>query len=507
MLPYLPAMLCGALLGAQAFVLVCVTAFIVAWACRIRDEPPPPPNHRPDPVTGLMQEVEATRAVERFLAQSRDTGQRTACFVVGLDAPDQLIARTTTAEFDAVLCKIAARLATVLRDHDVIARLEGPCFLVALCSGPRADLESLIQIALRLQTTLHLPVSVGDRDIFISVHVGFCQRSRAPDTDASGFVAAARTAAKAARDQGRASIRAFTPDMGTPQAGPAAGPTQGLDSEIGWALDAGTLRGFFEPEFIAATGVFCGMRLRPRWLHATHGLLTEKEILPAITHTGLSVALDDLMRQYALQAVSRWGATPSYRPVIGLPVSLPSLQDARYADKLELELERFNLSGANLRLLLPEAIVATQPAEDVLRSLARCHGMGIAIELAGFGTTSCTLPLLRRLNIQCIWIAPDLVTRCDHDTGHQGLIAGTTALAARLGLKVGATGVSALGEHAQLVQLGCDYVQGPSLAPILSQDDLPGWLARHHAKATAMTPHSAPKALKRFNAQRVSLPP
>lgn len=79
------------------------------------------------------------------------------------------------------------------------------------------------------------------------------------------------------------------------------------------------------------------------------------------------------------------------------------------------------------------------------------------------------------------------VTRCDVDRSQQDMLAAILTMAERINLPTLAEGVETVGEHAMLAQLGCDHVQGFSIARPMAFDLTLEWMDAHRYKL-AQTP-------------------
>lgn len=181
-LAFLPALCLGAywfggesLLIACALLLPALAAFlsVTNGVCR----------HGPvarDGLTGLPLRRAITDTLDQILDARDTTGRTTACLVVEIDDFRALGSGFGASASDDILIAATRRLQDALRDHDTIARLEGARFAIALAPVRRADLESLIQLASRLQAALSEPFSINASKIFATASIGFCMPNRAP---------------------------------------------------------------------------------------------------------------------------------------------------------------------------------------------------------------------------------------------------------------------------------------------------------------------------------------
>ncbi|RBP88195.1 diguanylate cyclase/phosphodiesterase [Rhodobacter sp. 140A] len=479
LLPFLPAMLlAGVWFGIDAMLVIGVTALAVAWLTR--PLAPAADSAGGDGVTGLPLRRESELLMDDLLREAERTGRHTACLVIGCDESERLERQLLPDEFETLLQLLADRLRGAVRESDRLGRLGGTRFAVMLHPTQRQDLESLIQLAARLQTGCEEPYSVKGRSLAPSVHVGFCLMRRAPVPTGAGLIAAAEGAAEEARRNGPSAIRAFSSEVQHSQRSHSA-----LAAEVFEALEAAQIVCHFRPQLSTDTGEVSGMEAVPRWLHRERGILTEAEILPAIDSEGLRERLAELMFYQGFGALRSWQR-------VGLPVSTLSigispevLSNPKMATRLKWELERFDIEPERLRLVLSGGAISRFDDEVIRRNLVHCTALGCQLELAGLGTGEVPVSAIRSTGAQRVRIHASFVRNVDTDPDQQRLVTAIITMAEQIGIETLAEGVSSIGEHAMLSQLGANHVQGDAIAPPMRLEETFDWLERHTEKLAA----------------------
>lgn len=479
---FVPAIaLAGLWFGAEALILVAATALSVAWVTR----PLPAPtdgmlHHAHDGATALPLRAEAMTIMDALVQEATQSARGTTCLVIGLDEPQILARQINHHEFDHVMRCVVERLRGALRDSDRIARLEGARLAILLKPTPRADLESMIQLSVRLQSAVEAPLSIAARTITVSCHIGFCMMSRTPDQTGAAMLDAAETAADEARRNGPSGIRAYSPEVQK-----TAHTRSALSSEIAGALENGDVVAFFQPQLSTDTGAVSGMQAVPRWMHRQRGVLLETEILPAIDSERLRVRLAEVMLFQSFHALREWDRAGIVLGAVSLPVSPDLMANPKMADRLRWEFDRFEITPGRMRLVLPQNVMAQIDEEVIAHNLMACAEMGCGIELAGFGLGPTSVSSIRRSAAQRLRIHRSFVARVDCDPEQQRLMAAIISMAEGLGLETLAEGVGTLGEHAMLSQLGCNHVQGKAIATPMPLEEIHDWATRHRAKLDA----------------------
>lgn len=462
--------------GPNALAVVAVAALPM-----ILRRPPPAGGeaHRPlDAVSGLPLREAAVASLDQTLTIP---GRSSACLVLALDGAQDIVDRHGQAAHDRILRQIAERLQSALRERDCIARLEGDRFAVALAPVWRADLESVIQIAARLQDTTREPFSIDAMTLYVTVSVGFCLMSRAGARTGEALLSAAETALEDARRNGPGAIRAFSPEIAA-----AACARDSLRDRLELALENGEIVAWFQPQLSTDTGEVSGFEALARWIHPERGVLAPGEFLTAVQQAGLAPRLGETMLFHALTALRSWDRAGIRVPNVAVNFSKEELRNPRLADRVAWELDRFDMTADRLTAEILESVVSETENDTITRNIAALAELGCNIDLDDFGTGHASITSIRRFAINRIKIDRSFVARVDSDPGQQKMIAAILSMADRLGLATLAEGVETVSEHSMLSQLGCGHVQGYSIARPMPFPETIAWLERHRSRQVTL---------------------
>ena len=431
-----------------------------------------------DAVSGLPLRDAALASLDRALEVP---GRATACLAVGIDDAQDILDRHGQAAHDRILRRLAERLQVALRERDCVARLEGDRFAVALGPVRRADLESVIQIAGRLQEVAREPVSIDSMTLYVTVSVGFCLLARAPSRSGESLLAAAETALEDARRNGPGAIRAYSPEIAA-----AATARESLRERLEGALDNGEIVAWFQPQLSTDTGEVSGFEALARWIHPERGMLPPGEFLPAVQQAGLAPRLGEVIMFHSLTALRSWDRAGYRVPNVAVNFCKEELRNPRLVDRIRWELDRFELAPDRLTAEVLESVVSETENDTISRNIAALADLGCGIDLDDFGTGHASITSIRRFAVNRIKIDRSFVTRVDTDAGQQKMIAAILSMAERLGLTTLAEGVETVAEHSMLAQLGCGHVQGYSIARPMPFQETIGWLERHKTRQVAV---------------------
>ncbi|WP_224815537.1 diguanylate cyclase domain-containing protein [Hasllibacter sp. MH4015] len=161
-----------------------------------------------DPLTGLHNRRYALHRMEQMLAQPRPS---LAVMMIDLDHFKSVNDRHGHGAGDAVLCEVANRLRAQLRGGDLLARMGGEEFLVAL---PGCDADHATECAERLRRAVaDRPFNMGptDGERHVTASIGLVLPHDPPGAlSPEGLIDRADRALYHAKDQGRDQVRQAT---------------------------------------------------------------------------------------------------------------------------------------------------------------------------------------------------------------------------------------------------------------------------------------------------------
>lgn len=436
---------------------------------------------------------------ERVLAMAtavltdRDgSGRRTACLVLQLDDfPRILRHHGRVAEIEAMTA-LVERVRALVRVEDRVLDLHGGGVAVLLAPVARLDLESLVQLAARLQEGVAAPGAIrvkgddgsaGAIEIDARCSTGFCLGARAPAPTGRALLDAAQVAADEAVANGPGAIRAFSPDLAA-----RCDARRALRGRLVHAFENGEIRPHFQPQLSMDTGRVSGVEALARWHHPERGCLTPAEFLAAVEANGLHDQLGDVILFHALAAIAGWDRAGLHVPMIAVNFSMEELRDPQLPDRIRWNLDRFDLVPERLTIEVLETVIAGEGSDTIAENLARLARMGCGIDLDDFGTGQASIAAVRRFSVHRIKIDQGFVTGVDQGRDQQRMISAIVSLAEQLGIATLAEGVETREEQAMLAQLGCNHVQGFAIARPMALDEVTGWLAAQETRAGTLPP-------------------
>ena len=165
---------------------------------------------------------------------------------------------------------------------------------------------------------------------------------------------------------------------------------------------------------------------------------------------------------------SAWNSQPTG---FTLNLSIATLEDERFAQKLATALNSHGIAGDTFGFEIAEAL-CTQRRAQVERFIMQCEKAGAWIVIDDFSFDSQVLALLRSKAVRVVKIDTKLTSSALKDKLCQAMVVATVQAAKVLGIHCAAKKVDSQAALQWLTAIGCDFAQGAALASAQSLDAL-----------------------------------
>jgi diguanylate cyclase (GGDEF)-like protein len=415
-----------------------------------------------DALTGLMNRTAFGAALGQALAGA--AGAPLAVAVINLHRFRRINEHLGYSVGDAVLTKMAARLAGVPSVNLAVARLAGDQF--AAFTQLR-DAENLQTWGASLVMALAEPVFVEAQPIDITATVGLALAANG-STSADELMRCADLALERARREKRV-LAIYEETLK-----PAARDQLSLLGELRHAVDHDELCLFFQPKIELKTGRVTGAEVLLRWQHPTRGLLGPADFIPFAEQTGFIRRLTRWTLDHAIAQGARWheaGKTLT----LAVNISADDIGDPRLDSRVAGMLTRHRLPPALLTLEITESGFIEDPTR-ALRMLDAIAALGVSLSIDDFGTGYSSLSHLARMPVHELKIDRSFVQGLQTEPEFAHVVRSAIDMGHGLGLKVVAEGIETEAAAVRLRDLGCDIAQGYLYAKPMPQDKFEAWL-------------------------------
>lgn len=399
-----------------------------------------------DPLTGLP----GGRILRDRLAALDGEGgdeNETALLVVNIERFQNVNETLGHAVGDRLLLLIARRLGRILRESEIIARLDGATFAVVDRSARRA--ESAKALAARIVEIIGRPYLVAEHVVNVGVKVGVALRST-DGPDGETLLKSAELALLGAKTAGGGPIRFFDQEMDR-----RAQLRRSIETDLRRALAMRELELVYQPILAVASGRPVAAEALLRWRHPTRGMVPPAAFIPVAEETDLIGPIGDWVLRNACRDAASWPGE------VSVAVNLSPVQMRRrgLVDSVKAALAESGLPAPRLELEITEGVLLDR-SEATLGMLHELRALGVKIAMDDFGTGYSSLGYLRAFPFDKVKIDQSFVRHMEEDREAAAVVSAVIGIGASLGITITAEGVETPEQLERLRAEGCGEVQG-----------------------------------------------
>lgn len=354
---------------------------------------------------------------------------------------------------DQLLQSIAARVSKQIRESDTLARLGGDEFAILL--PELARVEDAGRFASKLRRALEPPFVLGGRSYRASASIGVSLYPNDGATPEALLGAADAAMYQAKRGETRGLPYRFSSAIGAQSA-----DRLWLGGDLKRALDAEELLLHFQPRVRSRTAEVVAVEALLRWKHPTRGMLLPGQFLPLAEELNLMMPIGARVLAQACEQAQAWNSHRTADPIaVSVNLSPKEFEHPEFPDAVARALQSSGLPASQLELELSENGLLRDEAATAA-TLQRVNELGVRISIDHFGMGQSSLGRLKRLPVHALKIDRSFVRDLPTDRTDATIVSAIIAMGHGLGLNVVAEGVETQPQEAELVDRGCDEMQG-----------------------------------------------
>jgi diguanylate cyclase (GGDEF)-like protein len=425
-----------------------------------------------DSVTGLPNRFMFKERLETEITRIGLYGRMAAVVMIDLDGFKSVNDTMGHDAGDQLLKSVAARLLSLVRRDDIVARFGGDEFVILQTDLSRADMaEGLAQ---RLIAHLSEATMIGGQQVRIGASVGLAVYPL-DGRDSETLLKHADIALYRAKTEGRGTFRRFDHWMTRPLQ-----ERRAMENDLRRAVEASELDLHFQPQFATETLLVTGFEALVRWAHRERGFVPPATFIAVAEACGLIGQIGSWVLERACSEAVGWGIPCR----VAVNVSPLQLKDTGFRQFVADVLARSGLPPALLEIEVTEGVLIEED-EQVLGALRDLKSLGVRLTLDDFGTGYSSLGYLLRLPFDKIKIDKSFVQSTDF--GARAILEAILVMGRRLELDVVAEGVETKEQLAMIRQQHCAEIQGFLLAMPMPADKVGAYL-RDYVAPTEFCP-------------------
>ena len=399
-----------------------------------------------DGLTGLPNRNLLRQQMDEILLHTRRSADKVAVLVLGLDNFKAVNDTLGHAIGDKLLRGVAKRLRSMLREEDIVSRLNSDEFAIVQSGVNRPEDAALL--CRRLLEAVGDPYLLDGHSVVIGASIGIAMAPS--DGDESEKLLNADMALSRAKSEQRGTFSFFEAGMDA-----RAQSRRKIETDLRDAIQNDVLRPYYQPLIDLSTGRITGFEALVRWPHPERGMISPAEFIPVAEETGLINALGGLMLRRACMDAADWPDD------VRVAVNLSPLQ-FRSGNLLSVVMDSLKQSGLppkRLELEITETLLL-EKSSQVLATLHALRTLGVRISMDDFGTGYSSLSYLRSFPFDKIKIDQSFVRDLASNPDAQAIVRSIISLGVGLGVIITAEGVETEAELSCLRSEGCHEGQG-----------------------------------------------
>jgi diguanylate cyclase (GGDEF)-like protein len=356
---------------------------------------------------------------------------------------------------DLLLCQVAERLRDCVRKNDLLGRIGGDEFLLALY--PLSKLSDAKKAAERILKGLTKPFYVQGHQLHIGASIGI---SVFPDDgqDTAVVQKNADIAMYVAKNEGGNCFQFFSQDMNA-----SFSQRLQIENDLRKGIERDEFELHYQPQYDLKSGKLVALEALIRWNHPENGRIPPDRFIPIAEETMLIIPIGAWVIREACRQSALW-LSQGYPPIrVAVNVSAAQFTQPDFAQIVASALQENHMDPGLLEIEITETVIL-RDKEVVRKNLGELKKMGVVTTIDDFGTGYSSITYLRQMPLDCLKIDRSFINELFGEEvaslRTRNLVKAFVALAKNLNLKLVAEGIENTEQCEFVSMLGCEMGQG-----------------------------------------------
>ncbi|WP_455223566.1 EAL domain-containing response regulator [Kaarinaea lacus] len=371
---------------------------------------------------------------------------------------------------DELLKSVAKRLRSTMRQGDIVARISGDEFALAI--EGLSNVDELEKIVEKLRFRLAQPYRIRGHKIYTSASIGVALYPL-DSADRDTMLRNADAAMYRAKELGGNCFCYYTYDMND-----RARRRLELEKNLRKAISRNELCLYYQPQIDSDTNNVIGVEALLRWQHPDYGLLSPAKFLIIADDSGLIFSIGDWAFITACNDLLRWHQSGYEDVRLSINMSSRQFVQEGIIENISQVLHSTRLKPSRICVEITEE-VAMKNISGTIETMNQLRSLGLRTAIDDFGAGHSSMNLLQKLPIDALNIDRSFIMRIAEREQDGNTAKGIIALAHSLGLKVVAEGVETKTQAEFLRRHHCDVLQGYYFSPPVPADEIDNFLQHY----------------------------
>ena len=400
-----------------------------------------------DPLTDLPNRTLFNETLNKTISHSKRRNKIFALLIIDIDSFKEINSKLGANFGDHVLSITAKRLTSILRNEDVVARLNGDEFVVLLSDINKPKFASVV--AEKILQTCSQPIEEFVQTVSIGVSI-FPNNGETLEE----LLNCADAALYKAKHSGGNQYQFYTHEMNI-----EAREFVRLETALQQSINNNELILYYQPKLNIKKGSITGIEALLRWAHPELGILNPAQFIPIAEEIGFITKISEWVLREACRTNKHWQDEGYEHLTVSLNLSPKQFQDPETPERIRTILKETGLHAQYLELEINEATLMDN-IDIAAQRLENIKATGVRLSIDHFGAGYTSINHLKRFPISFIKIDQNYIKGVPHNPNDSAITNAFIALAHHLGLEVVAEGVETAEQVQYLSGQNCDMIQG-----------------------------------------------
>lgn len=404
-----------------------------------------------DWLTDLANRNALMEQLQEFFTQAAHNNTHVGALFIDLDNFKEVNDALGHSVGDQLLKRVATRLHRLAPSHACLARMGGDEYVLAIAN--LTDMQTLIDYAERVLTTLDTHFYVDEYEIFISASIGVALSQPGIDS-AENLIRNADTALYRAKESGPNSYHIYSEVLHY-----ELNQRMELMKRLRHAVEHHKLTVFYQPKVDMQSRRIIGAEALVRWIDDDGTIIGPDKFIPIAEDTGLIIPISEFVLRSACKQLATWHALGFDDLNMAVNLSGKQLQSPDLVAQIMSVVHETGIPASHLELELTEQVFIEniQSHTNFMHSI-RERGISLAIDDFGIGYSS--LSYLKHFPVTALKIDRSFVQDLPQDKDDATLTQTIINLAKSLDIGLVAEGVETEAQVEFLLDRDCSIGQG-----------------------------------------------
>lgn len=420
-----------------------------------------------DSLTDLCNRRLFQERLTHAMAMARREEKLLAVCFIDLDTFKQINDNLGHAVGDELLRSMAKRLRGSMRRGDLVARISGDEFAIAIEGLSTVDeLETIIE---KLRRRLAEPYRIRGHKVIATASIGIALYPL-DSADREAMLLNADAAMYRAKELGGNAFCYYTHDMND-----KTRRRLEMENKLRHALANNEMQVYYQPQINAGSGRIIGLEALLRWNHPELGVLPPAKFIAIAEETGLIYSIGEWVLRTACQQIMSWKHQGFADLRVAVNMSARQFAQDNVVTKVKSVLTATGFDPRDLTIEINEK-VAMQNVLSSCKTINEFKAMGVRLAIDDFGLGHSSMSHLQQLSIDALNIDRSFVMRIAGREQDGAMARAIIALAHSMDFKVTAEGVETQNHVEFLKRHHCDELQGHHFSPPIPAEQVPALL-------------------------------